>query len=123
MKIEEEKKQLETEFDCDGMDVPVCPYCGHQNSDHYESVSYEDEEHSDIQCDNCEKEYRCYTRVSYTFSTDKLPCANGMPHTMRHKYKSWENTHLFKCIWCDMEIRKELSESPTDEEKQDYEIE
>lgn len=55
-----------------GNDNPVCPYCdelidiGEYDLFHL----YEEGEH-EIDCPNCEKEVRVYTRVKYSFDTDE----------------------------------------------------
>lgn len=122
MKSEAEKKELETEFDCDHNDAPVCPYCGHEAEDLRESVGdWEDDSQWEATCYNCEANYLCFTSVSYAFASVKLPCGNAEYHKMRYQQKLWENTHIFSCIWCNKEARKELSVIPTNEEKKDFE--
>lgn len=50
---------------------PVCPYCGHiENNDEWQlKVQYEDTE---IDCEECGAEYKCFREVEITYSTKKI---------------------------------------------------
>ena len=117
---------LETEFDCDYNDDPVCPYCGNTDERYGGDLpkeAYQDDGVWENQCGECEKNYRVLTSISRSYSTDKSVCLNGSPHKMTYKYKLWENLHNFRCRMCSEEQNKKLSDPPTDDEKKDYDLE
>lgn len=50
---------------------PVCPFCcARQPFEYYrENVSWEDEETSELSCNHCHKEFKCYTTLVQVFTT------------------------------------------------------
>lgn len=52
---------------------PKCPYCGCENEDAWE-LNLGDGEDGDVNCENCDKEYRINRHISVTYSSrPKLP--------------------------------------------------
>ena len=56
-----------------GNSLPKCPHCGTDfqvwDGDNPHGLNYEDEGHTTLECDSCQKEFICVTQVKYTFST------------------------------------------------------
>lgn len=43
----------------------ICPYCGHKHSDSWEFCT---EDGTEINCSECDKEFRCWATVSVTYN-------------------------------------------------------
>lgn len=52
---------------------PRCPHCGEPYCIQDEQAwrLYNDDDHHDVDCPNCELEFKVITHISYTFSTDE----------------------------------------------------
>lgn len=65
-----------TKFDIDGSDQPVCPYCGHENSDDEYAIQQHGEEEVEFPCGHCGKEFLVRANILVTFTsrkTDEVP--------------------------------------------------
>ena len=69
------------EIDCDRTDEIVCPYCGYEFSD-----SYEYRDSGVIDCGDCDRKINLTVDYSVSYSTSKIPCANGEGE---HRWRSW----------------------------------
>lgn len=52
----------------------ICPYCGAATEHDHESLSWEEDEESEMYCDDCEKEYRATVSISYSRESFKIDC-------------------------------------------------
>lgn len=52
-------------------DAVVCPYCGHSHSDSYEFFPSIYQESAEVECGECEKEFKAYRNISVNYSTYK----------------------------------------------------
>lgn len=94
-------KNIEHQF----TDDIVCPYCGEEVGDSWEISSDSDT----YECGGCGKTFY-YTRdVTVTYSTDKLPCANGEgPHKWWSREMRFDDgevllPHHYRCLRCEKE--------------------
>jgi hypothetical protein len=53
------------EWDCQGADNPVCPYCGEEESDFWEVIADSGDHH----CSSCNRPFFFEREVSVTYST------------------------------------------------------
>ena len=58
------------EIDHEYTDEIVCPYCGHEFSDSWESL-YGIEE-AELECWECERPFKAYREVEVTYTTYKI---------------------------------------------------
>lgn len=50
---------------------PKCPYCGHDNYVEAEDLPSHDGDELDIECSNCEKEFKIVMNIEVTFYSYK----------------------------------------------------
>ena len=55
-----------------------CPYCEHEQ-DYYEDP-LDDDETTEIECDNCKKNFIITAHYSVDYSSEKADCLNGAEH-------------------------------------------
>lgn len=90
--IEESKKEIE----CDFKSCPVCPYCGKEHRD------WEAMDGGKFQCWLCEKWFEVEPDFTVSYSTKKVDCMNGSPHSWRVDdwYPGTPKKH-YHCRVCD----------------------
>lgn len=76
---------------------PVCPYCGYKDQDFIES-GFQDGEHCENSCPQCEKQYKVEAHVRVEFSTRGI-CTE--PHRL---HKGMFKSSPFECESCHEEF-------------------
>ncbi len=61
------------EIDCEGTDQIICPHCGFEHTDSYESMSAEprDGDKHNTECGSCEKPFMVRLNVTYDWDSRK----------------------------------------------------
>ncbi len=66
--LHEPSHDADREFDCHYRDEPICPFCGHVVGDAWE-LELDDEQSTEVECDECEREFTVTASVSVDYST------------------------------------------------------
>ena len=65
---------MNTDFDTDWTESPVCPHCGEPDHDWWDGLPPKnDGDEWDVTCHNCGKKHRVTMSVSVDFCTEALP--------------------------------------------------
>jgi uncharacterized Zn-finger protein len=59
------------EYERHNNDQPVCPYCGCVYADAFE-LGLDDDESTEVECVECDKEFRIHAEISVSYSTDPI---------------------------------------------------
>jgi len=62
-----------TDIDHEHTQEIVCPHCGHEHCDSYETSKNEDGSSGKMECDECGKVFTWECRVSVTYCTEARP--------------------------------------------------
>jgi len=73
----------------------VCPYCGYEQSDSWESA----DSSNDDECGECGKHFSYDSQTERYFTTRKVPCLNGEPHEWK-KLTLPDYPHARRCRQC-----------------------
>lgn len=61
--------EIENDNSFDEPEEIACPYCKYLASLDYTDVGYEQDDETNIHCDNCEKDFTAIANVEYSWST------------------------------------------------------
>ena len=84
----------------------ICPYCEtEQEVNHDDWQNYQEDEHTETTCSECEKEFICTTSISYYHEWLKADCLNWSPHKFEQIHWSPKEWYIwrFRCKDCDKE--------------------
>lgn len=92
------------EIDHESTDNLVCPYCGHEEEDDGEM-----NERGQTECSKCEKNFAYDVDYSKLFTSRKVDCLNGAPHTWK-KEPFGGCPNYKRCKACDFRDYKGIME-------------
>ena len=58
-------------------DSPVCPSCGHHESDAHELFESQSAEMAEVHCEHCDHKYRVIRDISVKYTSEELQTKTG----------------------------------------------